>query len=111
MFFISGFLLLIQFNIDFLLLYFSDTFYLYFICGLMMLISGIGLITASEINQVKNGKYKGTILITEKKDIPTNDTLIFVGKSEDYYFLYNLKRKYAEVIPISEVKGIKIVQK
>lgn len=73
--------------------------------------TGMGLITAFEIHEIKSGKYKGTVIhLTDSTNISTSDSVVFVGKTENYVFLYNLNSKTSEIYPTSEVKKITLKQ-
>lgn len=71
----------------------------------------MGTITVNEIKQIKKGKYKGTIInLNDSTNIITSDSVVFVGKTENYVFFYNLNSKTSEIYPTSEVKKIILKQ-
>lgn len=79
----------------------------FFVCSIFLTI--IVISTAIEVNQLKNGKFKGsTVEFNKGEIIHINDSLILVGKSQDYVFLYNRIRERAIVYPASSVSKIEI---
>lgn len=60
-----------------------------------------------QINQVDDGKYRGTILnIKDKEPIVADSTMIFVGKTKEYYYLFDKKKENALIIPSGEVDRV-----
>ncbi len=58
-----------------------------------------------------NKKYKGTIIKTSDTMIVSNSTLYYIGKTRNFVFLNNEKDSSVTVIPMSEVKELKIKSK
>jgi hypothetical protein len=70
-------------------------------------------IVSISIHKAVNYKYQptnnNTVFTLKDTSSPlcTNDTLIFVGKVEKYYFLYDRNEQAAKIIPADEVKNVK----
>lgn len=62
--------------------------------------------TAIEINQVRNGKYSGTNIFTSRDTINTNTSILFVGKTENFTFLYDKKSKKSKIISSQIIEKI-----
>lgn len=78
----------------------------YSIFILVFYTSLILLNTSIEVNQVRNGKYSGTTIITSRDTIKTNTRIIFVGKTEGFTFLYDKKNKISKVISSQIIENI-----
>lgn len=79
--------------------------------GLIMILSIVGLRTSFKIDSVVNGKYKGTIIKTADTTYFSNDTSFFIGKTERYFFIYNVKDESTDIIPSELVIKVKLRSK
>lgn len=66
------------------------------------------LMAAKEVEQLRGGKYNGSIIETEKKTYTTFKDTVFVGKSENYVFLYRRKDSTSIIIPTSDIKYMEL---
>lgn len=64
-----------------------------------------------DIDSVKRGKYKGTIISTKDMCYVSTDSSYFIGKTEEYVFIYNVKDTSTDVIPTSTITNMKIKMK
>lgn len=62
--------------------------------------------TAFEIDDVDEGKYKGTIIKTSDSTYISTDSSFFIGKTEKYIFVFNKKDSTTSIIPTESVKTI-----
>jgi hypothetical protein len=66
----------------------------------------------SDANFVKRDHiFDGTTLFLSDREIKSNDTSYFIGKTHDYYFFYNEIENSTTVYPASEIKKILIMTK
>jgi hypothetical protein len=62
--------------------------------------------SAIEVRTVQRGKYRGTKIITADTTYISNDTSYFIGKTDQYLFIYNTKDTSTSMIPIESIKKI-----
>ncbi len=68
--------------------------------------------TVFDIDSVSRGKYSGTaIKIGDSKELISNDSLYFIGKTDKYLFFYNSKDTSTEIYPTETVTFFKIKSK
>jgi lysylphosphatidylglycerol synthetase-like protein (DUF2156 family) len=67
------------------------------------------LVTTLDIRSVQNGRYKGTVIETEKETYISNDTSYFIGKTKDFVFIYRPRDFSTIIIPSNEI--IRIILK
>lgn len=68
-----------------------------------------GLIDAEEIKENRN-KFNYNITLNSQT-ITTNDDLHYLGKSNNFIYLYSLAKKESMILPISRLMKIRIVEK
>ncbi|MGI0108320.1 hypothetical protein [Salinimicrobium sp. WS361] len=60
----------------------------------------------------KNKERKNIhLIITDKEMIRTDDSLIYLGKTESYFFLYNKTKNSARIIKSEIVKQLEVIEK
>lgn len=63
--------------------------------------------TSFEILDVeKNHRYTGTIVKTTDSTYVSSDSSYFIGKTEKYVFIYNIKNKATDIIPTESIKHL-----
>ena len=65
-------------------------------------------ITTMEIQNVDNGRYTGTKIVTKDSTFKSTDSAFFIGQTSNYIFFYNKKDKHTSIIPASELKEIEL---
>ena len=70
----------------------------------MMVIFSLTWFTIFEINNVDKGKYLGTKVVTSDSTYTSDSFHFFIGKTENYFFIFNSREKEVTVIPNNEVK-------
>ena len=63
----------------------------------------ICLDSIQDANYSENGKYLGTKIYTKDSTYISDSTHFYIGKTTDFYFIYNKDRKSATIIPEREV--------
>lgn len=71
----------------------------------------IVIFTANDIKAVEKGQYKGTKIYTTDSTYTSTDSSYFIGKTEKYVFIYNVKDKKTRIIPSESVKMIDMQSK
>ena len=61
-----------------------------------------------EIQNVDNGRYTGTKIVTKDSTFKSTDSAFFIGQTSNYIFFYNKKDKHTSIIPASELKEIEL---
>ncbi|MDR4954246.1 hypothetical protein REB14_18860 [Chryseobacterium sp. ES2] len=86
---------------------FSKKYSLIFISSLLIIFPIIKAFT--DINNIENEKpYNEIIFNYNNKQIQSNKYFLFLGKTNEYLFLYNKSTKYTEVFKMSEINNLKI---
>jgi len=68
--------------------------------------------TSNEIDYIKNGKFEESSITTTDSVIITNDsTIIYVGKTKEYVFLYDNNKQSSIIIPMSKINELRIHKK
>jgi hypothetical protein len=75
-----------------------------FIFGILLFF--IIFFSSIEIRNVENGIYRGTTIITDDTTYTSNDTSYFIGKTDNFVFIYNKKDTSSIIIPMEFVKKI-----
>ena len=72
----------------------------------ILLISLIGLyeLTNWDVKNTKHFQYYGTKIITSDSTYTSDSLHYYIGKTENYVFIYNTPDKSATIIPSSEVR-------
>lgn len=77
----------------------------YFIVISVLFISSIFLASKKSQYIKKNNPYKGTVLITEEDEIiKCTSKVLFIGKSQKYYFIYNTPDSSMRIIAREKLK-------
>jgi hypothetical protein len=71
---------------------------------LLVIASAHGKYTASHVKN--NHIYSGTIVIGKTDTLVSNDSIYFIGKSDNYIFFYNQKSDNVVVYPINGIEKI-----
>ncbi len=90
--------------------------YLYFIIFIVIFFGAIYFKTSHKLWSVRNDPHQyflaTTLVLKDSTTINTNDSLIFIGQTNNYVFLYRftpqLDSSYTTVISIDQIKTIKI---
>lgn len=103
---------LILFFISILLLIKKDTIFIrnlyLFFCFISLLIFSITK-PYIDIEKVKRNQPNYNVeFISENKNYKTKRNYIYIGKTHEYLFIYNLNNKYTEIFKIQEIKNLKI---
>jgi hypothetical protein len=84
-----------------------------YLISLVSMLLGYVLLTASiYIEKTIDGKYNGTFI--ELKDGTTfisNDSIMYIGKTEKYIFIHHRKDTSNDIIPVEDVKKFRIKMK
>jgi hypothetical protein len=84
-----------------------------YLLSLVSMLLGYVLLTASiYIEKTIDGKYNGTFI--ELKDGTTfisNDSIMYIGKTEKYIFIHHRKDTSNDIIPVEDVKKFRIKMK
>jgi hypothetical protein len=79
---------------------------------IVLIVVSIGFGYSEMKNQVKeiaHGKYKGTILhIKDKEKLVADTDMVYIGKTKDYYYLYDSTKQNAVIIPSDEVSKVEL---
>lgn len=67
--------------------------------------------TKTEIQSVKNFKFYGTTIITEKASFISDSTNNYIGKTMDYYFFNNANDNSNVIVPAEDVTKVIIKKK
>ncbi|MFK7113790.1 hypothetical protein V3468_04985 [Flavobacterium oreochromis] len=91
------------------LLDFSDNNYAFLIATISSITLLLFLKNERDINQVMLNNQKNTYsLKIENETLKTGNEFIFLGKTKDYYYIYNRKNKFSRIIKAEEVKEVSI---
>ena len=60
-----------------------------------------------DVYKVEHGYYKGTT-ISRAESFVSNDSIFYIGKTNGYLFVHDNANKITEVIPMGEIKSLKI---
>ena len=91
-----------------------DNFGLYklgsiFIGAITILFVASGAASSSDAKDLLNDKgLRNVVLIMGNDSIKTNNTLIYVGKTRNYVFLYNRRILQSRILKTDDIKEIKI---
>lgn len=80
----------------------------YFVVSFLIILIAVIIRSAASINETKNGRYKGTNIILSDTTYISTDSSYYIGKTERFVYLYNEPTMTATIIPITEVKTIKL---
>ncbi len=95
----SGSLALIIAYPDYFIKYITNRTRYLLLQGFIITVCFVLVVTASEIKSVEKGKYKGTIIITADSTYISTDSSYFIGKTENYVFVFNKKDTTTSIIP------------
>jgi hypothetical protein len=62
--------------------------------------------TNTEARRAYNGRYIGTVIKTKDTTYISDSTMFYVGKTKEYYFIYNKKKNNAIIIPDGEIEKV-----
>jgi hypothetical protein len=68
-------------------------------------------IKAYRIIKIRSDRDQLTLYLKDQKTKSTNDSLLYIGKTHQFYFFYDVAKKQSEIINISYVDSSKIVRK
>lgn len=69
------------------------------------------MFTGTEIKKLGKGKYNGTKIITADTTYISTLNNYFIGKTEKYVFIFNVKEKSTTIIPTESVSKMEIASK
>jgi hypothetical protein len=100
---------------DFLMLGFDKTKYEeWFSIKGMLLMTILYILFAASIygdlqyHHIKQAKYCDTKITFKENKYEPSDTLIFIGKTNSYVFLFNRTKKQTDIVPMNDVLKIEI---
>lgn len=65
--------------------------------------------TRNQVKEIALGKYNGTVLnIKDKEKLVADTTIVYIGKTKDYYYLYDKTKQNAVIIPSDEVSKVEL---
>ena len=79
--------------------------------SLFMIFFLLAFIINSDVSGVKRGLYKGTTITTKDSTYTSTDSSFFIGKTENYIFIHNLKDTSTEIIPSESILKIELKMK
>ncbi|MBN8673667.1 MAG: hypothetical protein J0L56_06010 [Chitinophagales bacterium] len=80
---------------------------IWIVCSFGIFLYTIIQLTVLEIKSTEKGKYNGSYIVTKgNKEYHSTDSSYYIGKTENYVFIYNRNQKSATVIPSEEIKEI-----
>lgn len=79
--------------------------------SLFMIFFLLAVIINSDVSRVKRGLYKGTVITTKDSSYTSTDSSFFIGKTENYVFIHNLKDTSTEIIPSESILKIELKMK
>lgn len=85
----------------------------YYFKGLLTLLLLLVFVFSRAYNSVKNivsgyPKYSIELIIDSNDIITTNDSICYIGSTNNYTFFHNLKSRENRIIPNSEIREIRI---
>jgi uncharacterized membrane protein len=78
---------------------------------LFMIFFMLAFIINSDVSSVKRGLYKGTTITTKDSTYTSTDSSFFIGKTENYVFIHNLKDTSTLIIPSESILKIELKMK
>ena len=78
---------------------------------LFMLFFMLAFMIKRDVSRAKRGLYKGTIVTTKDSTYISTDSSFFIGKTENYVFIHNLRDTSTEIIPSESIIKISMKMK
>lgn len=76
-----------------------------------LLIITLILNTGTELINVESGKYNNTLIVTSDSTYTSTASNYFIGRTEKYVFIYNVKDTSTTIIPTESIKKITLKMK
>jgi hypothetical protein len=83
-----------------------------FLVGITVVFMCGGSLSRMDADNIISGKHlRKVVLLLNKGYIVTDTTLVYVGKTKNYVFVYNRKTEVSSVIKMENIKEIKIYRR